>query len=115
MVTTMSERKPNYFFVVFGDDPSKPPVEGGVYPRKEGYIGGSGVSAGDVLLLYENLGCQGIGVATSIETGGTQELSLPVFPALSPTELGLLGRSSEYDTWVACPFKLEGKFVTKRR
>ena len=69
-----SGRKPNYFFVVFGEDLSKPPVQGGVYPHDKGYIGGSGVSAGDIMLLYQNLGTRGVGAVTSTETSGKQDL-----------------------------------------
>ena len=85
MVTTTSGRSPNYFLVVFGDDPSKPSVSGGIYPHYEGYIGGSRVAAGDVLLLYENLGCRGVGVVTGIEIGGTREvINYQYFPLCHP-------------------------------
>jgi hypothetical protein len=88
MVTTTSGRKPNYFFVVFGyvlgEDASKPPVEGGVYLHKKGFI--AGVSAGDVLLLYQNLGCRGVGVVTGTERGGQEVMSYQYFPLCHPVD-----------------------------
>ena len=84
-MVTASARKPNYFFVVFGEDPSKGPIEGGLYTRKKGHIGGSGVSEGDVLLLYKNLGCEGIGVVTGIQTGKEPEfIRYQYFPLCHP-------------------------------
>jgi len=74
MVTTTSGRVPNYFLVVCGENVPLSP-EGGVWGghRAKGYISGSGVSTGDVLLLYQNLGFGGIGVVTRTELGGEKE------------------------------------------
>jgi hypothetical protein len=73
MVTATSIRKHNYFLVVFGVGLPNPPT-GEVYGiHRKGYIIGR-VFAGDVLLLYENLGALGIGVVTSTETSKQGEI-----------------------------------------
>lgn len=85
-------RIPNYFFVVFGPAyAAKHPINGGVYPHHKGFIGSSGVSAGDVLLLYQNLGVPGIGVVMGTETGGVaEEIYYQFFPVDSPASWGSL-------------------------
>jgi len=46
-------RKPNYYFTVFGGAHEKThPVDGGVYGHSLSYISGSGISIGDIMLLY---------------------------------------------------------------
>jgi len=84
MVTTASARKPNYFLVVFGVGLPNPPT-GGVYGiHRKGFIKGR-VFAGDVLLLYENLGAAGIGVVTSTETSEEGEvIRYQYFPFCHP-------------------------------
>jgi hypothetical protein len=84
MVTATSIRKPNYFLVVFGVRLPDPPT-GGVYGiHRKGYIKGR-VFAGDVLLLYENLGAPGIGVVTSTETSEQGEtIRYQYFPFCHP-------------------------------
>jgi len=72
MVTT-ARRAPNYFLVVFGIGFPEHPVEGGFYGIKSGFVLGASVSAGDVLLLYENLGFKGIGIVTSTQHAGEGE------------------------------------------
>lgn len=69
-------RKPNYFFVVFGETHrGTHPVDGGVYGHDTNYITSSGIQAGDVMLLYccgtysgHNDEIPGIGIVTSIKT-----------------------------------------------
>lgn len=73
MVTTISARKPSYFLVVFGAGLPNPPTHGVYGVHKKGFIKGR-VFAGDVLLLYENLGAAGIGVVTSTETSEEGEI-----------------------------------------
>lgn len=72
-MSATSGRKPNYYLIVFGDDPNKPAIEGGIYPHDKGYIGGAGVSLGDILLPYQNLTINGIGVVTEVKTGEQHE------------------------------------------
>jgi hypothetical protein len=81
MLKEWKARKPNYFFVVFGETyASQHPVDGGVYPHRKGFIDGSGLSAGDVLLLYCDRGhpghdreAPGVGIVIGTETGGANE------------------------------------------
>jgi hypothetical protein len=82
MLKGWKARKPNYFLVVFGEKyAAKHPVEDGVYPHHKGYINGSGVAAGDVLLLFQNLGALGVGVVIGAETGGeAEEIDYQFFP-----------------------------------
>ena len=70
MATRTSGHKPEYFLVVCGNDPSLPPLENGVWggSRAKGFVAGSGMSIGDVLLLLQDLGVTGIGVVTGINT-----------------------------------------------
>lgn len=86
MLKGWKARKPNYFFVVFGAKyAAKHPIDGGVYPHHKGFIDGSGVSAGDVLLLFQNLGAPGVGVVIGTETGGeAEEIDYQFFPLDSP-------------------------------
>jgi len=52
MVNQPVQRKPKYFFAVFGDPSSgKPKAEAGYYPH-EGYISSLNMEPGDVILLY---------------------------------------------------------------
>ena len=113
MITT-SGRKPNYFLVVFGEDPYKPPVEGGVYPHDKGYIGGSGVSAGDILLLYQNLGARGIGVVTGTETGGEQELiRYQYLPLCHPVNWDSLDTLRSTISELRTPLQYRGNWLQK--
>jgi hypothetical protein len=95
MVATTSGGKPNYFFAVFGADPSKPSVDGGVYPLLRGDVVRSGIIVGDVLLLYEApLSFQGIGVVTGIETSdqkGLMDINYQYFPLCHPVHWSSLG------------------------
>ena len=88
MVATTSGRKPNYCFAVFGADPSQPPVDGGVYPLLRGDVVKSGITAGDVLLLYEApLSFQGIGVVTGTKSSdqkGQIDINYQYFPLCHP-------------------------------
>jgi hypothetical protein len=91
MLKGWKARKPDYFFVVFREDPSKPPVEGGVYSHRKGFIGGSNVSVGDILLLFQNLGATGIGVVIDTEIGGEKEyIYYQYFPLCHPLAWGSL-------------------------
>ena len=65
MLKEWKARKPDYFLVVFGEGHSdKYPLDGGVYPHDKGYIS---AVAGDVLLLYQNLGAPGVGVVIDVD------------------------------------------------
>jgi len=78
-------RKPNYFFVVFGEAHRDTyPVDGGVYSHDANYITSSGITLGDVILLYccgnypkHNQEIPGLGIVTSIETDGIHYQYLP--------------------------------------
>jgi len=72
MATRTSGHKPEYFLVVCGNDPSLPPLGGGVWggSRAKGFVAGSDMSTGDVLALLQDLGVTGIGVVTGTKTGG---------------------------------------------
>ena len=76
MTKGWTARKPNYFLVIFGEKyDAEHPVNGGVYPLyHKGYISGSGVAMGDVLLLYQHLGAPGVGVVIDANTGGEPEV-----------------------------------------
>jgi hypothetical protein len=79
-------RTPNYFFVVFGRAHcATHPVEGGVYGHDANFISGSGIVAGDVMLLYccgtypgHNDEVPGLGIVTSIITEGIQYQYFPL-------------------------------------
>jgi len=97
MLKGWKARKPDYFFLAFGEEyASKHPVDGGVYPHRVGYryISNSGVAAGDVLLLYcceyypgHDKEAPGIGVVISTETGGEQEvIYYQYFPLCHPVD-----------------------------
>ena len=52
MEKQLAQRKPRYFFALFGDPSTgKPGVDSGCYSHK-GYISNLGIVAGDVMLLY---------------------------------------------------------------
>lgn len=52
MEKQLTQRKPRYFFALFGDPTAgKPKVETGSYPHK-GYISSLNMIPGDVMLLY---------------------------------------------------------------
>lgn len=93
MVTATSARMPNYFLVAFGGPHATAhPVDGGSYPLPKSYISNSGISPGDVLLLYctgtypgHYMDVPGIGVVTRVETGGVQEnIYYQYFPLCHP-------------------------------
>lgn len=95
MVTTTSSRKPKYFFLSFGEPYAKEhPVEGGVYPHLKGLVSGSGIAAGDVMLLYcceyypgHEKETPGVGVVTSTQTGGAKEtIYYQYFPLCHPVD-----------------------------
>lgn len=76
MAARTSGHKPEYFLVVCGNNPSLPSLESGVWggSRAKGFVAGSGISAGDILLLLQDLGVKGIGVVTDIDTGGQEDV-----------------------------------------
>lgn len=85
-MVTAPGRVPSYFLVVFGAGLPNPP-EGGVYGIEGGYVSGSGISLGDVLLLWENLGCRGVGVVTGTQTAGQgQGVYYQYFPLCHPVD-----------------------------
>ena len=112
MVITTSTHKPNYFLLVFGVGLPNPP-EGGVYPMtKKGYI--SDVSAGDVLLLWESLGFQGIGVVTSTETGAEKEtINYQYFPLCHPVDWDSLDAAQKTIPELRKPLNFIGNFVQR--
>jgi hypothetical protein len=76
MARRTSGHRPEYFLVVCGDDHSLPPPENGVWggSRAKGYVAGSGISTGDVLLLLQGLEVEGIGLVTGTNTGEEGDL-----------------------------------------
>ena len=84
-------RKPKYFFTVFGDaHVSTYPVEGGVYGHDPNYINSSGIKEGDILLLYccgtypgHYQEVPGIGVVIGFETNGIKYQYFPICHPLS--------------------------------
>jgi len=59
----------------------KHPVEGGIYPHRKGFVSSAGIGAGDVMLLYcceyypgHDKEAPGLGVVTSTQTGGEEEV-----------------------------------------
>ena len=114
MVTTTSGRAPNYFLVVFGVGFPEHPVEGGVYGIKGGYVEGSGVSAGDVLLLYENLGFRGIGVVTGTQTAGEGEgVYYQYFPLCHPVNWNSLDAVRKTILELRTPLIYKGNWLQK--
>jgi hypothetical protein len=86
-------RNPRYFFVAFGYEYYlHHPVDGGHYGHGTGYIFNSGISLGDVMLLYCTRGypdhdqeAPGIGVVTGIDLGKTDGIiSYQYFPLHEP-------------------------------
>ncbi len=79
-------RKPDYFFVVFGGAHySTYPVDGGVYGHDANYVTSSGITVGDVMLLYccgtypsHYQEIPGLGVVTSIENDGIHYQYFPI-------------------------------------
>lgn len=108
----LSGRVPDYYFVVFGDNPNLPSVVGGIYPLiRFRLISGLGVSAGDVLLLYQNLQADGIGVVTSTETGGEKEIiKFQYFPLCHPISW-VSEADVKNDLGVKGPFYFRGNWV----
>ena len=74
--------KPRYFFVAFGlEHSSKHPVDGGIYPHIDGYVTNSGITKGDVMMLYfcgnypgYDREVPGIGIVTSVENEGNRKV-----------------------------------------
>ena len=84
MQKELAQRKPRYFFAVFGDpNTGKPKVDDSSYPHK-GYIGSLHMMPGDVMLLYctlpyteHSMEAPGIGIVM----GTTEErVSYQYFP-----------------------------------
>lgn len=113
MVTT-PKRVPNYFLVVFGIGFPEHPVEGGFYGIKGGFVEGSGVSAGDVLLLYENLGFQGIGIVTSTQNAGEGEgVYYQYFPLCHPVSWDSLDAVRRTIPELRIPLNYKGNWLQK--
>src|SRR4030042_2912685 len=74
-------RKPGYFFAAFGElGTDKLPVNSGCYIHEPGFISNSGISIGDMVLLYctgsypdPQWKAPGIGVVLKIDIGISQE------------------------------------------
>jgi hypothetical protein len=116
MITTTAGRAPNYFLVVCGGNVSLPPVEGGVWGgrRVKGFISGSGVLAGDVLLLYQNLGFRGIGIVTRPETGGEEEfIDYQYLPLCHPVRWNSLDDLRKTIPELRTPLVFKGNFLQK--
>jgi len=111
MAATTPGRKPKYFLLVFGVGLPNPP-KGGVYPIAGGFILGSGVSAGDVLLLWENLGFEGIGVVTDTKTAGEgQGIYYQYFPLCHPVKWSSLNAARETIPKLRTPLNFTGNWI----
>ena len=107
-------RVPNYFLVVFGIGFPEHPVEGGFYGIKGGFVGGSSVSAGDVLLLYENLGFRGIGIVTNTQDSGEGEgIYYQYLPLCHPVDLSSLDDVRRTIPELRIPLNYKGNWLQK--
>lgn len=112
MVTT-SPRVPNYFLMVFGVGLPHPP-EGGFYGINGGYVLGAGVSGGDVLLLYEDLGFRGIGVVTGTQTAGEREgVHYQYLPLCHPVHWHSLDAAQKTIHELRRPLNFKGNWLQK--
>jgi hypothetical protein len=107
-------REPSYFLAVHGDDPSKLPVNEGVYSHHGGYIRGAGVSIGDVLLLYMNLSVSGIGVVTGMEPAFEPKVIQYQFFSIKPTVHWVLLKGLQtYIPELKTPLVFKGNWLQK--
>jgi len=93
------QRKPRYFFIVFGPEyAGKHPVDGGCYLHKKGHISSKGIAVGDVTLLYCGWGypghfqeAPGIGIVIGTEIGEEGEkVFYQYFPLYHPVGWDIL-------------------------
>ena len=112
--TTTPGRRPHYFLVVCRKDESLPRLEDGVWGgrRAKGYVGGSGVQTGDVLLLLQDLECQGVGIVTRVETGGEEEFThYQYFPLCHPIVWDSLPGLRETIPELRRPLNFKGNWI----
>lgn len=125
MVTRTPGRKPNYFFVAFGEKyASQNPVQGPVYPHLKGFVKKSGIEAGDVMILYCCGGypghyqeAPGVGVVTEL-TDNEDDVRLSnihyqYFPLYCPVDWDTIKTSIQELAGKKKNFSLAGNLLRK--
>ena len=115
MLQRWKARKPNYYLVVFSEKYSvEHPLDGGVYPHHKGFIDGSGVSIGDVLLLFQDLGAPGVGMVIETQTGGeAEEIDYQFFALDPPVAWGSLDSLRSAIPELRVPLNWRGNWLQK--